>query len=76
MPNVGCFYNCYEFKMERSINDNSITPIRVESSVTALNWLFGLDAKHENINLEKIANFIDNIPDNNNITNISNFCML
>ena len=76
VPNVGCFYNCYEFKMERSINDNSITPIRVDSSVTALNWLFGLDAAHENINLAKIANFIDNIPDNNNITNISNFCML
>lgn len=76
VPNPGCFYNCYEFKMERSINDNSITPIRVDSSVTALNWLFGLDDKHENINLTKIANFIDNIPDNNNITNINNFCML
>lgn len=76
VPNVGCFYNCYEFKMERSINDNSITPIRVDSSVTSLTWLFGLDAKHENIDLTKIANFIDNIPDNNNITDISYFCML
>lgn len=76
VPNVGCFYNCYEFKMERSINDNSITPIRVDSSVTSLTWLFGLDAKHKNIDLTKIANFIDNIPDNNNITDISYFCML
>lgn len=76
VPNVGCFYNCYEFKMERSINDNSITPIRVDSSVTSLTWLFGLDAEHENIDLTKIANFIDNIPDNNNITDISYFCML
>lgn len=76
VPTVGCFYNCYEFKMERSINDNSITPIRVDSSVTSLTWLFGLDAKHENIDLTKIANFIDNIPDNNNITDISYFCML
>lgn len=76
VPNVGCFYNCYEFKMERSSNDNSITPIRVDSSVTALTWLFGLDNAHQNINLTKIADFIDNIPDNNNITDISYLCML
>lgn len=76
IPNEGCFYNCYEFKMERSANDNSITPMRVNSSVTSLRWLFGLDASHANINLTKIANFIDNIPDNNNITDITDFCML
>ena len=74
-PNVGCFYNCYEFKMERTVNDSSVVPIRVSNSVKSLEYLFGLDSHNSNINLAKISNFIDNISISNSITSINYMCM-
>lgn len=72
----GIFYRCIKFKLERTKTDNSITPLRVSTSVTSLSNLFNaVEYKTAyDITLGKIANFIDNIPVNNNITNISYMC--
>ena len=67
----GVFYNCYNLTLERSATNNNMIRINIGENVTSLANMFALHDTSNNISFEKIIAFIDNIPLDNNITDIS-----
>ena len=68
----GIFYGCNSFTLSRSESNNGILPIKIGSNVTSLSHMFcPNNARSNAISFEKMIAFIDSIPQDNNITDIS-----